>query len=132
MDFKYLELAKYITDHSGDLPDTEAGLRSSVSRAYYSAFGTARKYISETDGQEYRGGDAHRKVRDHLKNTKDYDIKKMEMKRKIANQLEGIHMNRIKADYHDHIREKPRAMAIKTITKAKEIIEELHKLAESN
>jgi len=124
---KYLDLAEYISINSKDLPDEEACYRASVSRAYYAAFCTTRVHICKVDNvdkAEFEGGGAHSKVRDHLKNSGD------ELKRKIANQLEGFHFNRIKADYYDNIiREKPRAMAFKSITTAKKIVSEIEELS---
>lgn len=49
-------------------------------------------------------------------------------KRKIANQLQTIHSDRIKADYYDTLREHPRTLAFKTIRDAKKVIEEIQTL----
>ncbi|MDM8549456.1 HEPN domain-containing protein [Desulfobacterales bacterium HSG2] len=123
---KYLDLAQHLVKNVKDFPDDEACFRTSVSRAYYSAFCTVRSYIRETDGDEYKGGDAHYRVREHLKDSGN------KLKRKIANQLEMIHFNRVKADYHDSLREQPRNMAFKTITKAKDIVCEVEELRTRN
>ncbi len=121
---KYLELAEYLVQKSDELPDPEACFRSSVSRAYYAAFCITRGYMREKAGKEYIGGDAHSKVREHLKKSGE------KLKRTVANQLQGIHFNRIKADYYDNIsRENPRAMAYKSVAMAKKIIGEIDELS---
>lgn len=121
---KYLELAKYLADNSQQISDEEACLRTSVSRAYYAAFSVTKQYIQKTDGNEFKGGDAHLKVREHLSNSGNL------IKRKIANQLNTIHFNRKKADYDDEIsRELPRSLAFKTIKFAENIISEVKKLS---
>lgn len=123
---KYLELAECISENAKDLPHEEACYRASVSRAYYAAFCTTRVFICEVDRvdkAEFEGG-GHRKVRDHLKNSGD------KLRRKIANQLERFHFDRIRADYHDNIRgEKPRSMAFKSIAAAKKILSEIEALS---
>jgi len=120
---KYLELAECISMNVKDFPNEEACYRASVSRAYYAAFCTTRGYISKVDKIEFEGGDAHSKIRDYLKNSGD------KLKRKIANQLNGFHFDRIKADYHNDIRrENPCTMAFKSISTAKKIVSEIEEL----
>ncbi|MCP4349716.1 MAG: hypothetical protein GY795_29905 [Desulfobacterales bacterium] len=121
---EYLHLAEYTKQNPGQIPvEEEAVLRSSVSRAYYAALCTTRNYIQQTDGVTFGGGDTHMKVRKHLKESGNT------LKRKIANQLEGLHLNRKKADYDNHLREKPKNMAAKTIAKAKEILGQIKELS---
>lgn len=121
---KYLELAEYISNNSKDLPDEEACYRAAVSRAYYAAFRTTCGYLSKADRTVFQGGGAHSEVRDHLKKNGD------KLRRKVANQLNGFHFDRIKADYYDDIsRENPRKMAFKSITTAKKIVNEIEELA---
>jgi uncharacterized protein (UPF0332 family) len=120
---KYLELAEYIYENSGSLPDREACYRTSVSRAYYAAFCIASRYLRESDGKRYEGGDAHKKVREHLQKSGN------QLQRMIGNQLQELHFKRIKADYHDNIREKPYSLASKSISEAKKIISEINELS---
>lgn len=47
----------------------------------------------------------------------------------IGNQLQELHFKRIKADYHDNIREKPYSLASKSISEAKKIIGEISELS---
>lgn len=123
---KYLELAEYISNNSGSLPDEEACYRASISRAYYAAFCITCCYLRESAGEKYEGGDAHKKVRDYLQKTNDT------RKRKIANQLKVLHDKRKLADYSDNIyQDKPRSMAIKAIFSAKTIISEINELSAS-
>jgi uncharacterized protein (UPF0332 family) len=121
---KFLELAKYLANNSENLSNEEACFRSAVSRAYYAAFCITRKYIQKTDGKEIRGGDAHKKVREHLQKSGN------KIKKKVANQLEAIHFNRKKADYDDKIdRETPRSLAFKTLKFAETIMNEIKELS---
>lgn len=124
---KYLELAEYLNNNSSSLPDEEAGYRASVSRAYYAAFCTTRGYVRESEGEDFND-DAHRKLREYLKKIRDQH--KIKITRKIANQLEELHVFRKMADYDDDIsREKPRNMAFKAITMSKKIISEINQLS---
>ncbi len=121
---KYLELAEYITDNADNLPDKEACYRASVSRAYYAAFCITRGYIRKSDGQEYKGGEAHQKIVEHLQTSSD------QRKRAIANHLKALRKDRNKADYDDNIsREKPRNMAFKATTMSKTIISKINELS---
>lgn len=116
---EFLVFAKHIKDNSDTMPNAEACFRTAVSRAYYSAFCMTRRHVENTDGAAFDGGDAHKKLREHLKKSGDT------LKRKIANQLEGLHFNRKKADYDDTLREKPRNMAAKAVAAAEKIMAEV-------
>jgi len=120
---KYLELAEYIYKNSDSLPDKEAGYRASASRAYYAVFCTIRRYVRGADGKEYKGGDAHKKVQERLKKSRD------PLRRTIGNQLEKLHLKRIKADYYDVLRETPYNLAKDSISHAKKIISEIKELS---
>ncbi len=120
---KYLELAEYIANNAGSLPDEEACYRASISRAYYAAFCTTCGYLKDSDGKKYEGGDAHQKVRKDLQDSSDT------RKRKIANQLKSLHDKRKIADYYDNIyQDKPCNMAFKSIAMSKIIISEIKEL----
>jgi uncharacterized protein (UPF0332 family) len=119
---KYLEFAEHVVNSSNSFPDKEACYRAAVSRAYYAAFCTTRGYIRKPDERGYDGGDAHKKVRDHLLSSGD--IKK----RTIANQLKKCHDNRIKADYYDNIRDSTLNLALQTVTISNNIIVKIKEL----
>lgn len=110
----YLDLAECMTS-SPATENVEACYRTAISRAYYAAFCTAREYLNQKTSASYNGGDAHRKVREDLRRCG---------KSRIANQLETIMDSRHKADYYNTFNN-PKSEALKTISKAKEIIHAL-------
>ncbi len=116
---EYYDLAKELADvnstNSGDSSDnpksnnpkskiSEAKLRSSISRAYYSAFCTARNYLRDVllDPRlsKARSGDVneHQYVADEFKHNRS--SKKMI---EIGNDLSRLRQFRNKSDYDDNI-----------------------------
>ncbi|MBW4668791.1 MAG: HEPN domain-containing protein [Cyanomargarita calcarea GSE-NOS-MK-12-04C] len=141
---EYYDLAKELADvnstNSGDSSDnpksnnpkskiSEAKLRSSISRAYYGAFCTARNYLRDVllDRRLSKAGSAdineHQYVADEFKHNRS--SKKMI---EIGNDLSRLRQFRNKSDYDDNIYnlEKEVSFALKLaeniITKITELI----------
>lgn len=86
---QYLGLAKALTGSAISSCSEEAEWRASISRAYYAAFCTARDFLGFTN----HASNPHKEVRETFKRDRD------KTKKKIGNQLNQLHLSRIKADY---------------------------------
>ncbi len=91
---EYFNLAEEL----GDVNNNEAQKRSSISRAYYAAFCTARNYLIDDLGcQAGRDENVHKYVAQKFQ---DNNNRKM---REIGNDLSRLRQLRNKADYEDTI-----------------------------
>ena len=97
----------------------EAYYRNSISRAYYSVFCEARKYVKDIDKVVFTSG-AHLKLQDYL-------MGQGGKKSTIGNQLKQLHQDRIQADYHDKLNS-PNKKAGKALSPAKKISTSLNDL----
>lgn len=86
---KFLTLAQWLKDHK----QCEAGLRSSVSRAYYSAFHAAWELLKQMGVVIPSGEDKHKKVPQLLESTGDQPLKE------AAEKLTQLRKHRNDADY---------------------------------
>jgi uncharacterized protein (UPF0332 family) len=95
---EYLKLAQKLAGQTVSPPNQEAKLRSSVSRAYYAAFCTARNYLRDIEGYPIPSGvEAHTYVRDEFKRSSD------RIRRKIGNNLDRLRRYRNTVDYDDSV-----------------------------
>lgn len=123
---KYLELAEHISNSSNIFPDKEACYRASVSRAYYAGFCTTCGYLEKADKDKFTIGRKHTGVQEYLLEGQN------KLRRTISNQLRTLHYDRVKADYHDDIREqKPVYLAAKAIKTAQKILKEIEELSKT-
>ena len=76
----------------------EAKCRCGISRAYYSAFNVAKKYIEKdfSFNDSIFNGSIHKEVIKAYKNSPDKNLKK------IGNDLEVLKGHRVRADYYDN------------------------------
>jgi uncharacterized protein (UPF0332 family) len=72
---QYLRLAQWLCG-AGPSPDEEARLRCAVSRAYYAAFGRARRYLVELLGEQDipTTGEVHEFVINYFREADDTDV----------------------------------------------------------
>ncbi len=121
---KYIEVAEHLANGASERCDAEACYRSSISRSYYAAFCMVSDFVYRTDNMDLNAGDAHKKVREHFKRSGD------KIKKRIANQLQDLHFERIRADYRNDGKGIPtmRSIAKKSIVMSKKILEELETL----
>ena len=98
MDFDwkaYLDLARFLQQHSASSTQPEAALRSAISRAYFAAFCHARNYARDRHGLQLRySGDDHYLVKQHFSNRRE---------RGVAQKLNRLREWRNKCDYEDSI-----------------------------
>lgn len=98
MDFDwktYLDLARFLQQHSASGSQPEAARRSAISRAYYAAFCHARNYARDRHGLQLRySGDDHYLVKQHFSHRRE---------RGIAQKLNRLREWRNKCDYEDSI-----------------------------
>jgi uncharacterized protein (UPF0332 family) len=90
-----------ITENGNEL--SEAGLRSSISRAYYAAFCIARNYLRDDldDPRLKRQNNdvnTHKYVADELTNSRDINLSK------AGKNLSRLRSYRNQADYEDNVR----------------------------
>jgi len=90
---KFFELAKFLGKPNPDL-DSEAGLRSSVSRAYFSCFCYLRNYARDRGGfRPFYHDEDHARVREHFKG----------LKKRIADNLQDLRIFGNLCDYTDDL-----------------------------
>ena len=103
---QYLTLAEHIAPSlASRVPNktilpalgTEAKLRTSISRAYYSAFSCARAYLESSTGASYRFPGAHTEVRNRFRSMSSRQA------RQIGADLARLYEDRKKADYDDAV-----------------------------
>jgi uncharacterized protein (UPF0332 family) len=118
----FLTLADVLVRQRDTLAAEEACLRTAMSRAYYSAFGTACNFV--TAKREFsltRTGKDHRRLIDHFKNSPDRDRKQ------IGNWLDRVFDNRKRADYEDSIPD-PLRLSFASLQQAQNILNGIRKL----
>lgn len=112
----YLELADVIVQQRSALGTEEACLRAAISRAYYSAFITARNFVDvKREVILTRRGQDHHLVIDHFKNSADRN------RRQIGSWLDRLAINRRKADYENVILG-PLPMAMSSVQQARNVL----------
>ena len=90
---KFIGLAEDLFNRAGDFSDREACLRTAISRAYYGAFGLARR-VAESEGLDLTGGpEDHEKVRAFFLQSGD------QRRRGIGAHLDRLRRKRNRADY---------------------------------
>mgnify|MGYP003807375369 CR=1 FL=1 len=91
----YLELAIELQKETD-----EANLRSSISRAYYAAFCSARNYMEEKDRHELPSdGSEHQYIIDYYSGHKGRSTNRK--RTQIAQDLMRMRRERVNADYHN-------------------------------
>lgn len=119
---EYLKLAQELAGHIASPVSQEAKLRSSVSRAYYAAFCSARNYLSDTEGRMIPStGQAHVYVRNEFKSSSD------RRRKSIGEDLNRLRVRRNKVDYEDSVRGLS-SMVIMTLTLAQQVISRVNTL----
>lgn len=83
----FLKLAEELSASPGD----EAKLRTSIGRAYYSAFLKAREWLKPKSLKSYNGPEAHKEVQDDLERYKE---------RMLKDKLSKLRRRRNEADYN--------------------------------
>lgn len=118
----YLSLARELAAQASSMPKQEARLRSSIRRAYYSAFCKARNFLRDRQQiQIPMTGEAHRIVWKYFKNRPDKAHKK------IGENLRRLLNDRRCADYDDAIKDLP-TLANKALWRAQDIVAVLDKI----
>lgn len=119
---EYLYLAQDLAGQGVTAPTEEAKLRSAISRAYYAAFCKARNHLRDREGRYIpQTGKAHRCVRDTFKSSHD------RRRKRIGENLSRLGADRVKADYHDFIKNLP-AITTKALIECEQVVAELGKL----
>jgi hypothetical protein len=91
----FVDQARHLERQSGSAANPEANLRSAVSRAYYGAFGHARRYAGDFLQFESRNApEDHGRLRAHLKSKR---------RKGDADRLEQLRQWRNDADYFDEL-----------------------------
>jgi len=94
----YLLLARELKGGAVSVGRREAKLRSSISRAYYSAFCSARNFLRDVRREIITSGArAHKVVKDTFENSGD------QVETEVATNLERLRLDRNKADYDDNV-----------------------------
>ncbi len=91
----YLTLAQFLEQHASQTGTQEAALRSSISRAYYAAYGLMRRWASQHPGAPFvptRTGSDHSQLREWLRRS-GFTVE--------AQELERLHKRRKQCDYDD-------------------------------
>lgn len=120
----YLNLAIELENQTKNPNQTikNARLRSSISRAYYSAFCICRNYLIFKEGKILKNNQSiHKTVIDEF--LKSHDI----TKREIGDFLDKLRRNRNRADYNDFF-SNPEKTTSYSISMASEIIEKIKSL----
>jgi len=95
---EYLSLAEELVEKSSLAASEESRLRSAMSRAYYSAFCTARNHLRDQEGHAIpTDGKVHSYVLDEFMNSTDKTWNR------IGIRLDQLRIDRNKADYNDQI-----------------------------
>ncbi len=118
---EYLGLAKELAGYGKTPASEEARLRSTVSRAYYAAFGVARNTSRHQEGIALPRGDVHKYVWDQFKRSSN------PVRKEIGAYGDRLKKDRVKADYDDTIAGLP-SLAWKALTHSSLVIERLRRL----
>lgn len=129
----FYALAEFLHQNSNDLDevDREAAFRTAISRAYYAAFHTARRY-AENKSLVFDDGDygSHKRLietfRQNGQPNNDYGY--------IANKLDRMRVDRVSADYKPRFtaNQKPSYVAYRTIKSTKDIISSIGKIEDQS
>lgn len=119
----YLQLAEILKETPEDRPLSEAAFRSATSRAYYAAFHHAKGHASSEGFSPSDSGDDHQNVQRHFRRGA------AEARAAIATKLGRLLTNRNQADYDDHFRSSPRALANMSVKTAQEVFVLIDSLA---
>ena len=92
---EYLTLAQVLTGKAA-VSSPEAKFRSAISRAYYGAFCSTRNYLIQNGHRIPKTSEAHKMVREILRNKKD------QVSKQVENNLDRLRKDRTNADYEDH------------------------------
>lgn len=112
----YLDLARELSQPTGDASKQEAMLRSAVSRAYFAAYCHARNYATRwLKFQPTHEADDHGNLRNHFRR----DGKR----RGLAQKLDDLRQWRNNADYDDTFAGDLAACANSAVSKAKTVID---------
>ena len=103
-----------------DLGHDEARFRTVVSRAYYAAFWTARKFACEVDGQDFSRASVHQAVKNYFKAHTD------PKRKSIGNRLDKARDARVNADYEES--ECTSRKAEITLKVTKQVLDSIHNL----
>ncbi|MUG95962.1 DNA-binding protein [Scytonema sp. UIC 10036] len=133
----YLDIAQNLLDEvnnsldqSSTLINTEAKIRCSISRAYYSVFCLARNYLRDVEGDvslinwKAYNINVHQYVIEEFKKSKNKD------QQFIGTCLERMRLDRNQADYDDSVDARillPKAK--KALNSAKKVVDLLNKLS---
>ena len=92
---EYLNLARFLQGYGGSSFSQEAGLRCSVSRAYYAAYCHSRNYARDQRSfiPTYKSA-GHKRVREHFQNLGMTDI---------SSKLDDLRVWRNSCDYDDSV-----------------------------
>jgi uncharacterized protein (UPF0332 family) len=112
---QYLILAEYLYDNRDTLPDREACLRTSISKAYYAAFCSARNYARDLDRLVL-----DESAQDHGSVKKHYIRAPDPKNRQVGNSLDRLRDFRNQADYSDTI-DKLEELAKAAISQSKQV-----------
>lgn len=116
---EYLALAHELIGDSVAIPcGSNAKIRSSTSRAYYSAYCIARNYVENVTGDtsgKYRSGGSHSAVQAAYKRLPSQRAKK------VATELERMQEAREKADYEEYLPTLPQLNQFTLLTARKVI-----------
>lgn len=116
----YLHLAEELIDDNAptEHADQEARIRSSISRAYYSAFNCARFFLSDKRGETIETNNAHNGVRELLINHGFPED---------SNRLNQLRKARNKADYTPDWDADKKELAKKCLIESRRVVQQIKK-----
>jgi hypothetical protein len=114
----FLVVANELARRTGD----EAATRTAIGRAYYAAFGVARRHLIRAGVAVPQAGPAHRLV------WATFHATPGRVHRRIANRGRQLLLRRRRADYDDHYPEAS-ADALQAVTWARRLLDDLASLA---
>ena len=114
---EYHQLAQWIFDNAGGSRTEEACYRTVISRAYYSAFCTARLFASDVDGKTFENPGAHQKVKNYFKMHSSHD------RQTIGTQLDRARDARNYADYNATCYRCDSEKALKVLRSTREVLD---------
>ena len=119
----FLALAEALERHPAIPGPEEAVLRTAISRAYYSAFCSAREFAVTRDGLTIRRtGDDHNLVAAHFRFAPE------QARRRIAFNLKRLRDFRNRADYDTALVGTPKALAQTSVALARNVLTALSAL----
>ena len=121
---EFLKLAESLESAPDSPGPREAALRSAASRAYYAAFHHALEQATKEGFSPAYTGDDHKRVQAHFRR----HTPASKVRRKIAQELDRLLVERHKADYRNDIGKRPESLVSHAIGMATRIIENLESL----